>query len=54
MRSMLRRALSLTRHASVPDALCQDCQERAVREELASLAHAQDLEVLAAQKRHMK
>ncbi len=47
MNRTLRALLSLTRHASAPGGLCMACHDQAIREELASLAHAADVEEIA-------
>ncbi len=50
MTDTIRRLLSLTRHALAPGPLCQSCLDREIREELASLSHAQDIDALEARK----
>lgn len=48
--SKLRALLRLTRHADEPAALCRHCLHQQIREELASISRAQDLERCATEK----
>lgn len=52
MTRTLRRLLSLTRHAATPGPHCRACLDQQVREELASLAHAQDVDALVTARRN--
>ena len=44
---VLRGLLRLTRHADDPAPLCRDCLHHQIREELASLSRAADIERMA-------